>query len=65
MEMSGLVKTTSPGLEGAIAACSKLNKPKMSPMPAPTRGPSKIAPMMTGTCMIVREMPANQGMKPQ
>ncbi len=63
--INGLVNSTSVGPSGAMAACNMLNPPKIRPMARPTTGPSRTAPMMTGTCIIVSEAPANQGMKPQ
>jgi hypothetical protein len=34
-------------------------------MAPPTIGPSRIAPMMAGMCMMVTDVPVNHGRKPQ
>jgi hypothetical protein len=38
---------------GVINALIKLDSPKIPPMTPPANGPSIMAPMMTGTCIIV------------
>jgi hypothetical protein len=48
-----------------MADWSRLKRPNRRPIKPPTTGPSKIAPIITGTCIMVTEAPENQGIKPR
>ena len=64
IDTRGLVNSGSSGPTGATAAFTRLVTPKTRPTAVPATGPSSTAAMMTGMCMMVSDVPPNQGRKP-
>jgi hypothetical protein len=53
IETIGFINTNAAGEVGLVIDLIRLNTPNINPIIAPASGPSKMAPIITGICIIV------------